>query len=236
MKKLVTVVIHSYNRFDYLSNAINSVLNQTMDDFEIILINDESTDERYYKHSFGKKVKQINIRRNTLPRWTGSRQPLINIGIENANGKYVALLDDDDFWMESKLEKQIAAMEEGYYKFSSTEGYFGFGEYSDHQKYPLYNREHFNKVLKKKYRYTKYLKTGKLPEIWNEDFLKIHNCVIKSSVAIDTELIRTVGGFRGIPEKADYDCWLNVIKLTNLLYIDEPLFYYDGAHGSGQYY
>ena len=135
MRKLVTVVIHSYNRFDYLSNAINSVLNQTMDDFEIILINDESTDERYYKHSFGKKVKQINIRRNTLPRWTGSRQPLINIGIENANGKYVALLDDDDFWMESKLEKQIAAMEEGYYKFSSTEGYFGFGEYSDHQKY-----------------------------------------------------------------------------------------------------
>jgi len=59
MRKLVTVVIHSYNRFDYLSNAINSVLNQTMDDFEIILINDESTDERYYKHSFGKKVKQI---------------------------------------------------------------------------------------------------------------------------------------------------------------------------------
>ena len=105
MRKLVTVVIHSYNRFDYLSNAINSVLNQTMDDFEIILINDESTDERYYKHSFGKKVKQINIRRNTLPRWTGSRQPLINIGIENANGKYVALLDDDDFWMERKLEK-----------------------------------------------------------------------------------------------------------------------------------
>ena len=37
MRKLVTVVIHSYNRFDYLSNAINSVLNQTMDDFEIIL-------------------------------------------------------------------------------------------------------------------------------------------------------------------------------------------------------
>ena len=36
-------------------------------------------------------------------------------------------LDDDDCWMESKLEKQITAMEEGYYKFSSTEGYFGFG-------------------------------------------------------------------------------------------------------------
>ncbi len=236
MKNLVTVVIHSFNRFDYLSNAINSVLNQTMDDFEIILINDESTDERYYKNSFGHKVKQINIRRNKYPRWTGSRQPLINIGIENANGKYIALLDDDDYWMESKLEKQISEMEKGYYKFSSTEGFFGFGEFNENQKYSLYNKEHFYKVLKKKYRFTKYLKTGNLPKIWNEDFLKIHNCVIKSSVVIDTELIRTVGGFRGIPEKADYDCWLSAIKLSDLLYIDEPLFYYDGAHGSGQYY
>ena len=67
MKNLVTVVIHSYNRYEYLTNAINIVLNQSMDDFEIILINDESTDERYYKNSFGDKVKQINIRRNKYP-------------------------------------------------------------------------------------------------------------------------------------------------------------------------
>ena len=92
MKKLVTVVIHSFNRFEYLTNAINSVLSQSMDDLEIILINDESTDERYYQNSFGDKVKQIDIRRNQNPRWTGSRQSLINIGVENANGKYIALL------------------------------------------------------------------------------------------------------------------------------------------------
>ena len=49
MSNLVSVVIHSFNRFDYLTNAINSVLNQSMSDLEIILINDESTDERYYK-------------------------------------------------------------------------------------------------------------------------------------------------------------------------------------------
>ena len=58
MSNLVTVVIHSYNRYEYLSNAIKSVLNQTMDDYEIILINDESTDERYYKNNFGKKVSE----------------------------------------------------------------------------------------------------------------------------------------------------------------------------------
>ena len=87
MSKLVSVIIHSYNRYDYLENAISSVLNQTFDNFEIILINDESTDERYYKNNFGKKVKQIDIKRNENPRWTGSRQALINIGVEEANGK-----------------------------------------------------------------------------------------------------------------------------------------------------
>ena len=92
------------------------------------------------------------------------------------------------------------------------------------------------KVLKKRYRFTKYLKNGQLPRIWTEDFLKVHNCVVKSSAVIETELLKMIGGFRGIPKKSDYDCWLNVIKVEDLLYIDEPLFYYDGAHGSGQYY
>ena len=236
MSKLVSVIIHSYNRYDYLENAISSVLNQTFDNFEIILINDESTDERYYKNNFGEKVKQIDIKRNENPRWTGSRQALINIGVEEANGKYIALLDDDDYWMEKKLEIQIGEMEKKYFKFSSTEGYFGLGKYNSDEKYELYNRGHFYKVLKKKYRWTKYLKTGKLPNIWDEEFLKVHNCVIKSSAVIEKDLLKMVGGFRGLPKKTDYDCWLNVIKLVDLLYIDEPLFYYDGAHGSGQYY
>ena len=45
-----------------------------------------------------------------------------------------------------------------------------------------------------------------------------------------------LGGFRGIPTSMapDYDCWLGLLRLTDLVYVDEPLFYYDGAHGSGQ--
>ena len=236
MSPIVSVVIHSYNRYDFLQNALKSVHEQTFQDFEIILINDESTDERYYKNNFGDKVKQIDIRRNKNPRWTGSRQALINVGLEEASGKYVALLDDDDIWLKNKLETQIGVMEDNYFQFSSTEGFFGLGKFNPEEKYKLYNAEYFNKVLRKKYRWTKYLKNGKLPKIWNEEFLKVHNCVIKSSAVIEKDLLKTVGGFRGSPSKSDYDCWLNIIKLTNLIYIDEPLFYYDGAHGSGQYY
>ena len=52
MNPFVSVVIHSYNRYDFLQNALKSVYEQTFQDFEIILINDESTDERYYKNNF----------------------------------------------------------------------------------------------------------------------------------------------------------------------------------------
>ena len=127
-------------------------------------------------------------------------------------------------------------MEEKKFKFSSTEGYFGEGIYDKNKKYKLYNNEHFFKILKKKYRKTNYLKNKKFPSIWNYDFLKIHNCIIKSSVVVDKQLFDLIGGFRGLPEKADYDLWLNILKTTDLLYVDEPLFYYDGKHGDGKNY
>ena len=48
--------------------------------------------------------------------------------------------------------------------------------------------------------------------------------------------MNVLGGFRGLPTSlnADYDCWLGLLKLTDLLYVNEPLFYYDGNHGYGQ--
>ena len=51
----------------------------------------------------------------------GSRQPLRNIGMKAANGEFLAFLDDDDMWMDEKLEIQITSMLENNFKFSSTE-------------------------------------------------------------------------------------------------------------------
>ena len=70
-----------------------------------------------------------------------------------------------------------------------------------------------------------------------QEFIKIHNCIITSSVMVDKSLFNSIGGFDGLPNGVgDYDCWLRLLSETNLAYIDEPLFYYDGTHGSGRNY
>jgi len=235
-KPLVSVIIHSYNRFEYLLNALDSVHNQTYNNFEIILLNDDSDEEEYYTYNFSNKIKKIDIERKNYPDWPGSRQALINIGSENANGKFLAFLDDDDIWLPNKLEIQIKKMIENNYIFSSTEGFFGNGVYDINKNYPLYNQEHFFKILKKKYKKTNYLKSGQFPEVWDYNFLNIHNCIIKSSVIVEKAIFDQIGGIRGLPKNADYDCWLSLLNSTNLLYVDTPLFYYDGAHGSGKNY
>ena len=59
MNDFISVVIPSYNRFDYLKNAVNSVENQTYKNFEIIVVNDNSDDERYYKNNLSENTKII---------------------------------------------------------------------------------------------------------------------------------------------------------------------------------
>ena len=232
---LVSVIIPSYNRFEYLLNAVNSVKNQTYKNYEIIVVNDESSQKEYYEHAI-EDINLINIKKKDYPDWGGSRQPLRNIGAEIAKGEYLAFLDDDDIWMNNKLELQINEMLKNNYLFSSTEGYYGEGVFDKNTSYELYNNEKFYKILKKKYRRSGFLNQGKFPKVWNFDFISIHNSIILSSVIVEKKLFKRLGGFRGLPVRADHDCWLGLLKLTDLLYVDVPLFYYDGFHGKGKNY
>tara|TARA_B100001540_G_scaffold154366_2_gene136586 strand:+ start:3279 stop:4055 length:777 start_codon:yes stop_codon:yes gene_type:complete len=256
-KKLVSVVIPSFNRFKYLKNAVESVMNQTYKEFEIIVINDGSTEEEYYQNKLPKNVKIIDLDVNRseisldqesnaiINKNSGRKQgrgdgSIRNYGIEAANGEYIAFLDDDDVWLENKLEIQLNNMLDKNMLFSSTEGYFGNGVYDSSKKYPLYNSEKFYKKIKKKYKGTKLFKKG-FPEIWDFEFISVHNCIIHSSAVVERELINSIGGYRAIlggeyGSVVDHDLWLGLLRLTNHLYVDEPLVYYDGNHGDGKDY
>ena len=124
---LISVIIPSYNRYEYLKNAINSVLNQTYKNFEIIVVNDGSTQKEYYENEFPKSVKLINLETNqkNLIGYV-SEGYIRNFGIREAQGSYVAFLDDDDIWLPEKLELQLSGMKESNLKFSSTDNLFKF--------------------------------------------------------------------------------------------------------------
>lgn len=98
----VSVIIPTYNREKLIIKALESVLNQTFSDFEILVIDDASTDntESEIKKLNNDKIIYYKLDKN------GGQCIARNYGIKRANGKFIAFLDSDDEWLPTKLEKQ----------------------------------------------------------------------------------------------------------------------------------
>ena len=97
----VSVIVPTYNCATYLPDAIDSVLAQTFKDFEIIIVDDGSTDNtREVVKKYGLQIKYI-YQENKGP--SAAR----NLGIQSSNGQYIAFLDSDDIWLPQKLELQM---------------------------------------------------------------------------------------------------------------------------------
>lgn len=113
----VSVIIPTYNRAHLVGRAIESVLNQTYKDFEIIVVDDGSTDntEEVIKQ-FQKQDKRIKYLLHEKNRGGSAAR---NTGIKAVEGEYITFLDSDDEWLPEKLEKQIIM-------FQSLEDKIGF--------------------------------------------------------------------------------------------------------------
>ena len=100
---MISVIIPTYNRANLIRRAINSVLNQTYQNFEVIVVDDGSTDNTSLeiKRIQDNRIKYIKLIENK----GGSNAR--NIGIKNARGKYISFQDSDDLFYPNKLEKQI---------------------------------------------------------------------------------------------------------------------------------
>lgn len=104
----VSIVLPTYNRAEVLPNAVDSVLQQTFEDFEFIIVDDGSTDATGEIIDSYKDERIIYIKHNTNINGSAAR----NTGIDRATGKYIALIDSDDCWKPTKLEKQVSALED----------------------------------------------------------------------------------------------------------------------------
>ncbi|MEM3041641.1 MAG: glycosyltransferase, partial [Nitrososphaerota archaeon] len=105
----VSVIIPTYNYQEYISQSIESVLKQTVQDFEIIVVDDGSTDNtrsvvQVYVDKYPQKVRYIY-------KENGGVASALNVGIQMAQGKYIAWLSADDIFFPTKLEKQLQVFE-----------------------------------------------------------------------------------------------------------------------------
>lgn len=108
----ISVIIPFYNEEKYIKECIDSVINQTYKNIEIILINNNSTDNTL------NIIKKINDERIKI--YECNQQGVSharNVGIKKATGRYICFIDSDDYWEKEKLEKQIKFIKENKYKF-----------------------------------------------------------------------------------------------------------------------
>tara|TARA_Y100001958_G_scaffold89951_1_gene61217 strand:+ start:3304 stop:4023 length:720 start_codon:yes stop_codon:yes gene_type:complete len=236
----VSVVIPTYNRYKFLLNTIKSVKEQTYLNIELIVVNDCSTQKEYYDYDWeADNIIIIHLDQNSKQKFGYACAGYVrNKGIEKSTGKYIAFCDDDDIWFPKKIELQINAMKICGCKMSSTDGLIGNGDYDENKNYKKYNAEHYYTTLQNIYRRknSNLLEKG-FPQIWTLDFLKIHNCVICSSVVIERGILDIIHNFKNVRNgNEDYDCWLRALKHTSSIYVNDVCFYYDAGHGDGQNY
>jgi len=110
LNKLVSVVTPSHNSALFISQTIESIIAQTYQDWELLIIDDCSTDNTVVIiEEFLNKDSRIKLFKTEM----NSKSPVEprNIGIKNANGRYIAFLDSDDIWLPTKLENQLKLFE-----------------------------------------------------------------------------------------------------------------------------
>lgn len=106
---LVSVVMPTYKRSDKLIRAIDSVLNQTYVNLELLLVNDNDPEDGYTKELKKRVEKYFNDSRFTLIIQDKHINGAVarNVGIKQAKGEFIAFLDDDDWWKKNKIEEQV---------------------------------------------------------------------------------------------------------------------------------
>lgn len=190
----VSVIIRTYNRGYCLGRAIESVLHQTFGDWELLIVDNHSTDNTAelvasYQHP---GIKYLQIQNH------GIIAASINLALRHAKGAYIAILDSDDWWMPEKLELSLQALRRG-------------ADLVYHDLYLLREGELRPKLWRK-------TKTRRLKPPVFDDLLHNGNAINNSSVVVRRELLEKTGGFsedRRLIAAEDYDTWLRMAKSSD---------------------
>lgn len=208
--KKVSIILCFYNEEKYLEKAINSVLAQTYSNFELIIVNDGSTD------GSDKIVKSYHDDRIVYESYEGNRRLAYarNRGLELATGDYIGFFDGDDVMVPDKMEKQVKYLKEhndiilvsGGYAYMDAEGKVD------------------EKVIMPKYQSNEQIKA----------FILFRNCIAVGAALFRREVIDKHHIHFDETNKAseDYRFWVDMLPYGNFANVEECFFCYRINHGS----
>jgi glycosyltransferase involved in cell wall biosynthesis len=199
----VSVIIPTYNRKAFVLEAVNSILAQTYEDYELIVVDDGSAD------GTGEALKPYGDRLRYLYQENQGVSAARNRGLGHARGEFIAFLDSDDLWLPSKLAIQIAFMEQ------HPEARLCYTD-------EIWIRRGLRVNPKK--RHVKY--SGEIYPYC------LPLCIISpSSALMCRDLFAQVGAFdSGLPVCEDYDLWLRVAARFPIFFIPHRLIVKRGGH------
>lgn len=196
-KDLISIIMPSYNTANYISESINSVIRQTYKNWELIIVDDcstDNTDEIVNKFLKDERIKYLKNEKNSGAAISRNK------ALREAKGRWIAFLDSDDLWVQEKLEKQINFMEENNYIFT----------YTDYR-------------IKLNGKWLPYINTG--PDIVNKR--KIYDYCYFSTITVmyDQTKIGLIQ-IEDLKKHNDYAMWLKIIEKSNCYRLPECLSYY----------
>jgi len=201
-----SIIIPTYNSFEKLTRALKSLQNQTFQNFEVIIIDDGSTDKtpHHIAEILFSKVHYIY-------KENGGTASARNIGIEHAKGHYICFLDADDEFMYDKLSE--------YYRYCKKNKLFLISD-------ALFIDENIQ---------TEYLFSSQTQIYEGNSFVRLieNNFIVTSTVCIQSTLLSQKPYFIESCFIEDYDLWLKIAQYTPITYIPKALTRYY-IHGSNQ--
>jgi len=206
---LVSVILPTYNAAAYLDKAVDSILTQHYRHFELIIVNDGSTDntQNLLARYQDPRITVINQANLGLPK-------ALNQGIRMAKGKYIARQDADDISLPERLSEQIAFMEQN-------PSYALLGTWS-HIKTAMGSHEGDSTQGSRQHQHPS--SNGQLQVL-----LLINNQFVHSSVMIRTNCLHSIGLYSEDPEHyppEDYDLWLRIAKQHHIANLPRVLLEY----------
>lgn len=206
MGSLVTIYIPTFNRLELLKRSINSVLNQTYRNIEIIVVDDYSTDGT---QEFLKKISEEDGRIRYFLKETNSGACVSrNIAIKNANGEFITGLDDDDYFEPNRIDLFIQS--------------WGVRDKSVIALCSLYTVKNKDKFISSK----KFMKKKIIS--FNDMFL---TNLVGNQVFTETSSLRAINGFNeNLDCWQDIDCWLRLLKNGTIQNVMHANYIIDVSH------